>query len=1365
MGSSARGGESDSEKLLLYLSSDSAGSERSTPMETSDASASYAKTNDALLDGEADGMKELMGALTRRRSLKVAKGLTRMSSLKPRRPTTRKVFSGSERKKKLKKLRSIKLVGPASSSSRRQEGLDHDQLSRSRDEADVPPNYLKATRSSDVKKVNSQPSPHKSECSISSSDGEGKIVNSFTISTARNKPVIAFRRTASLRPVRILAKVPSLKPKRPSTRKCSDNSKVSDSSVHSATCSSAIKGSKFLAQVENQQAGDVSEKISAMKVCPYSYCSLHGHHHAAPTLKRLKSARKRVKNQRSKKLDVLSRSGREDFEKESSHDAEKVKKELTEEINCRKDAGSNADDGRDRVKEVAEKVFQEKKEQSRTADPPVAREENLCQAFDSSLKAPANQKAHEQRESAVDILESINAERKEKEESGEGPGSRGRKFVSIGTQTDLELEEWGNDYSVSYHIENDHSEEISEAFETVQETEDENPPASGELSHGDSTSNNEQPNSSKAAAVADEEEVAGAVVSVFPTEELGSAHAKMEENLGSPEEPKEALPDLREEPISVREEKNKNQESPGEPIEALSGSTGMSLLACKTMDENLESPRESEPDSTSDDSFKSSFGRRKFNDLWYLIYQHMVSDVAENGGIESPVHQVNKDANLLPGSDRDPQVANHDEAAQQEELQQSDAIKLLQEAISKILEQSQDQCLMKKSSADNINFDKKETGEDRSIDHKSEKEPDLEEEKLEALEVSKIEAKREGNAGGRPNQMASKRWSNLKKYILMKRFIKAVEKTKNFSRRIQRFPSSEVYPEQEKVNLRRQQIGERKIAEEWMLDRALQKVISKLDPAQKRGVAFLVEAFETVNPVAGGKTGMSMNASSPSNVNRSGARETALVQNEGQSTKHNGDSAEILTVPSDDGERYQKENENLVASPTEQASKLIFVSEQPGERNLSVPPQKSIDGDKAENRDQVGGPAVGRVQDIQREGIPSSNSQLKTGNDGRSRKSLLDSDISRMCVTEDHVERTAVEVSISSALVHDEPINPTAASKTDDGDVNSIRTVELTEALEKDGEALVGKEVVLGSPHSEECRADEGDEPQSEKKKYTGLWYLIYKHMASGLATEQGSEPIDPRVDGNRLEEENEEEESRSVDMPSSCPGSLRAEQDGLIKGRAEGEEMKLRKIEAVKLVQQALDEMLLECEDSSPHDRSNTSNGGVDEQESKENSGSNYRENSLPASTDTAKDGPMHFGKVKENKPLPDLEIQLKPDDAVHQEEESTDFKEGNKSNPRSVKNWNNLRKMILLSRFVKALEKVRNFNPQERGHLPLDPDRERERVNLKHQDMDGRKNAEEYLLDYALQRVVSRLTPARKQKVHLLVEAFETVTPPLRK
>ncbi|KAH0454859.1 hypothetical protein IEQ34_016783 [Dendrobium chrysotoxum] len=86
----------------------------------------------------------------------------------------------------------------------------------------------------------------------------------------------------------------------------------------------------------------------------------------------------------------------------------------------------------------------------------------------------------------------------------------------------------------------------------------------------------------------------------------------------------------------------------------------------------------------------------------------------------------------------------------------------------------------------------------------------------------------------------------------------------------------------------------------------------------------------------------------------------------------------------------------------------------------------------------------------------------------------------------------------------------------------------------------------------------------------------------------------------------------------------------------------------------------------------------------------------------------------------------------------------------------WN-----ITKKKTTEEFEQVKEFNPRPPNFLPLEHDPEAEKVDLRHQTMDGRRNSEEWMIDYALQQAVTRLGPARKKKVALLVEAFETVIP----
>ena len=207
----------------------------------------------------------------------------------------------------------------------------------------------------------------------------------------------------------------------------------------------------------------------------------------------------------------------------------------------------------------------------------------------------------------------------------------------------------------------------------------------------------------------------------------------------------------------------------------------------------------------------------------------------------------------------------------------------------------------------------------------------------------------------------------------------------------------------------------------------------------------------------------------------------------------------------------------------------------------------------------------------------------------------------------------------------------------------------------------------------------------------------------------------------------------------------------------ADHKKNELRRIETVKLVEKAIDEILLpESQDESEDDQADTTSF-IPHQEPPESkvgiegksfaTFSNFAKGSLRESKSKAGEDPE--------------QILLKSDNAVIQDEEKEVLMVEEKPKQKMSKNWRNLKKMILLNRFIKALEKGKKSNSRGPNYLLLEPDPEAEKVNLKHQNMDERKNAEEWMLDYALQKAVAKLTPARSRKVALLVEAFETVIP----
>jgi hypothetical protein len=257
---------------------------------------------------------------------------------------------------------------------------------------------------------------------------------------------------------------------------------------------------------------------------------------------------------------------------------------------------------------------------------------------------------------------------------------------------------------------------------------------------------------------------------------------------------------------------------------------------------------------------------------------------------------------------------------------------------------------------------------------------------------------------------------------------------------------------------------------------------------------------------------------------------------------------------------------------------------------------------------------------------------------------------------------------------------------------------------------------------------------ESKNQKYIKVWHSIYKHALVDIGRK-----VENKIPLDGLGSEEQVEDTNNC---GSSEGLSEAEKENHNADHQE-KENELSQLDAIKLVQEAFDEILLqEFHDQSSDDQSTRSSRSSD-QEILEKSQVKGVEWSVSASSEPAKDN------MVEN-----AEETLQEADSISTPKEE-------KSDKRRPKSWSKLKSLILLKRFVKALEKVRNFNPRKPQYLSLKPDPEAEKVNLRHQTTDNRKNAEEWMLDNALQQVISKLAPAQKRKVVLLVEAFEKILP----
>lgn len=302
-----------------------------------------------------------------------------------------------------------------------------------------------------------------------------------------------------------------------------------------------------------------------------------------------------------------------------------------------------------------------------------------------------------------------------------------------------------------------------------------------------------------------------------------------------------------------------------------------------------------------------------------------------------------------------------------------------------------------------------------------------------------------------------------------------------------------------------------------------------------------------------------------------------------------------------------------------------------------------------------------------------------------------------------------------------------------------------------ESQSLPGFSPIEESKHC--STAEVANDTQFEKQKNMGLWGLVYKHMASALAENDETKP--------HLDEAGKEEQASNANslpvtsISNSCQNFSEINQDMEMDDKPDDQKVELQRIEAIKLVEEAIDEILLpEMQDHSTDDQQITSGINQDKELSEEKRG----EGGEPF---ISKCKILDKDSFVESENTDSEEKRFISDSVSTQEEEKTEMKVGKKSNQQITRSWSNVKKLILLKRFIKAVEKVRRFNPRKPRYLPLELDPEAEKVHLRHQDMDQKKKAEEWMLDYALQQVVAKLTPERKRKVELLVKAFETVTP----
>jgi len=1203
--------------------------------------------------------------------------------------------------------------------------------------------------------------------STDGSDGN----NRNSTSDAGNKSQRVMTRKLSLKPVRISAKKPSL---------------------HKATCSSTIKDSHFPNHIDLPQEGSSSQGVSAVKVCTYAYCSLHGHRHGdLPPLKRFVSMRRRqLKSQKSMKKDGRSKqvgNARKATQKtetvhsedgnsqqnvknvatESSpfkpHDAppsavnecdtstkdkhmvpdyEVLQKSFTQEpkpgsttsvafgvqerdqkyikkwhlmykhavlsntgkcenkvplvekekesreednegnnSSCHNysETESDMDDVKKNIIELVQKAFDEillpeaedlssdghsKSRGNETDDVLLEKSEGKIEERNTTTfaespkqvpKMEGKQKSWSHLKKVILLKRFVKALEKVRNINSRRPrqlpsdANFETEKVFLNRQTSEERkksEEWMLDYALQKVIsklapaQRQKVTLLVEAFETIRPIQDaENGPQSS----------------------ATVESQANPIQSL----DASSNHSKEEINDGRDFEVTERARDDKNTDACKKNDESATVKSASiEVVKFPVCDTGILEEELTAEGENMEPDYKVQQKSIVQEDPKHgtsttyvSYGvqerDQKYIKKWHLMYKHAV--LSNTGKYDNKLPFVGKDKEGREQGDavfnggNNSSCHNYNEADSDMDDEKKNVVELVQKAFDEILlPETEDLSSDDRSKS-------RSYGSDEVLLEKSEGE--REEMNATSLTETPKEAQKTENK--------PKSWSHLKKLIMLKRFVKALDKVRNFNPRRPRELTSDANFEGEKVFLNRQTSEERKKSEEWMLDYALQKVISKLAPAQRQRVTLLIEAFETLRPIQDAENGSRSSATVESQENPSQPLDASSVLSAKRLLGKVSFSNDSTMAFSD------KASDNAMPELCKPIKPVETISscheEAPTKRMVDEVPEDLVSDLNTKTKDVIGG----------------------HGEQFSMTKSLVLNGLVR---------------SLRSNLVV-----PEAPSNRLDEPTTDIKDVVEKDQLEK-SEAPTSAVVE--------------SENQLEKQGSTGLWFTVFKHMVSDM-TENNSKTSTDVAD----EKDSKYEDITTRETSVSYENTPVVIQDMPFKDRAVADaEVELRQIEAIKMVEDAIDSILPDTQplpDNSTIDRT----GGIYSE------GLNQKEQKMESGN----------GIAEERK------------------EESVS-KEVNKPNQKLSRNWSNLKKVVLLRRFIKALEKVRKFNPRGPRYLPLEPDSEDEKVQLRHQDMAERKGTEEWMLDYALRQVVSKLTPARKRKVELLVEAFETVVPTVK-
>ncbi|CDY41408.1 BnaCnng10440D [Brassica napus] len=589
-------------------------------------------------------------------------------------------------------------------------------------------------------------------------------------------------------------------------------------------------------------------------------------------------------------------------------------------------------------------------------------------------------------------------------------------------------------------------------------------------------------------------------------------------------------------------------------------------------------------------------------------------------------------------------------------------------------------------------------------------------------------------------------WNSLRKVILLKRFVKSLEKVNVFNpRKLRNLPVVDSKLEEaENVILRRHRStmeeGIRTDEEEWMLDYAMRQALSRLAPVERKKVELLVQAFDTV---LDGHETLKQTKSTDTTVKEG----TQTVEEDSEVSKDEQRIKNVFSKFQVHPKNLKQEEEEVDSTPRKSSSLLppignvkqrIIVEKEKDSRMWKLI-YKHMVTEKEEETSSVDGEC---------DDDETANLRIDARRSGT------------VTLVREALEKILSEIPDNSS--DDQSID--SATDQELMERNSQVSEEFsTNSKPKKGWNNVKKVILLKrfvsdlgrlSPKTPRFLPWEPD-PETEKirlrhqevggKRNSEEWMLDYalRQAISTLPPSQRRKVSLLAQAFDTISFSSTPATSRNISRQSSLSSIVSVQSEN--EGNAEILRGKLRKLQEDNLKETAKVDGDLEekqecsslwrllCKQMEDNERNQTL--PKEEQESEE---------------DTSVDGEK---------------VEVYKTEAVELLGEVIDgisLEESQKSEASQVKinRWSSLKKAMQLRKFVKALENVRKFNPREPRFLPLDPGVEAERVNLRHQETRNKRNGDEWMVDNSLQEVVSKLTPARRDKVKLLVQAFESLS-----